>query len=371
MKIGILTYCNSYNYGAYLQAYNLCSKLNTYKNIEAELIDYSMRQELEIYKVRIHKNPLVTYEKYMKKIAFTKAKRDLCLSQYSVRTDDIETFRNAVYGKYDLIIAGSDQIWQVDGFRGAFNAYWLPGDYGCPKVSFAASGRTPFKNSPEEEFSKIRKAINEFEYVGVRDKATFSNVEGIIENAEKIHMNLDPSFLMQYLGDKAKGKRILKKHGVDIGRPTIAVMTENKDMVQILRRKLGGEFNYIGLFHRQKGAKNVLDVTPFEWVDVIAASDFMVTSYFHGTCYSIINKTPFHTIEMRYRNSESKLLDLLSVFGLENRFSENLKAAINSNDFWNEIRNRNIEWENTDRIIKNNNDEFNDFVSGISEMVRK
>ena len=153
MKIGILTYCNSYNYGAYLQAYNLCSKLNTYENIEAELIDYSMRQELEIYKVRIHKNPLVTYEKYMKKIAFTKAKKDLCLSQYSVRTDDIETFRNAVYGKYDLIIAGSDQIWQVDGFRGAFNAYWLPGDYGCPKVSFAASGRTPFKNAPEEEFS--------------------------------------------------------------------------------------------------------------------------------------------------------------------------------------------------------------------------
>ena len=79
MKIGILTYCNSYNYGAYLQAYNLCSKLNTYENIEAELIDYSMRQELEIYKVRIHKNPLVTYEKYMKKKAFTKAKKDLCL----------------------------------------------------------------------------------------------------------------------------------------------------------------------------------------------------------------------------------------------------------------------------------------------------
>ncbi len=51
-------------------------------------------------------------------------------------------------------------------------------------------------------------------------------------------MNLDPSFLMQYLGDKAKGKRILKKHGVDIGRPTIAVMTENNDMVQILRKKL-------------------------------------------------------------------------------------------------------------------------------------
>lgn len=371
MKIGILTYCNSYNYGAYLQAYNLCSKLNTYRNIEAELIDYSMRQELEIYKVRIHKNPFVTYEKYVKKVAFTNAKKDLGLSRYSIRTDDTEKFRTTIYGKYDLIIAGSDQIWQVDGFRGAFNAYWLPGDYGCPKVSFAASGRTPFKNAPDEELDKIRKAINEFEYVGVRDKATFSNVKGIIEDVEKIHMNLDPSFLMQYSGDKTNGKRILKKHGVDVERPIIAVMTENKDMVQILREKLGDGFNYVGLFHRQKGAKNVLDVTPFEWADVISAADFMITSYFHGTCYSIINKTPFHTIEMRYKNSESKLLDLLSAFGLEKRFSESLKSAIYSEDFWDEIRNRNMEWEKTGRIIEENNAVFDDFVSRISEMVSK
>lgn len=371
MKIGILTYCNSFNYGAYLQAYNLCSKLNTYENVEAELIDYSMEQELAIYKVRIHKNILVTFEKYMKKKAFAKAKKDLGLSQYSIRTDDLETFRKAIYGKYDLIIAGSDQIWQVDGFRGAYNAYWLPGDYGCPKISFAASGRTSFRNASDEDYDKIRKAINEFKYVGVRDKSTFSNVEGVIEDVGKVHMNLDPSFLMQYLGDKTKGRRILEKYGVNVDCPTIAVMTENKDMVHILRKKLGDGYNYIGLFHRQKKAKNILDITPFEWVDVISASDFMVTSYFHGTCFSIISRTPFHTIEMRYKNSESKLLDLLSVFGLEKRFSENLKAAIQSDDFWDEIRDRNMGWGKTERLIEENDNSFDDFVSKIRDMVGK
>lgn len=371
MKIGILTYCNSYNYGAYLQAYNLCSKLNTYKDIKAELIDYSMNQELSIYKVRIHKNLFVTYEKYLKKKAFTKARKDLELSQYSIRTDDIEKFREAVYGKYDLIIAGSDQIWQVDGFRGAYNAYWLPGDYGCPKISFAASGRTPFSMASDLDYNRIKDAINDFEYVGVRDKATFTNVESVINNIDKIHMNLDPSFLMQYIGDNSNGKKILEKHGVDLAYPTIAVMTENSNMAQILRNKFGNKFNYVGLFHRQKGSTNILDVTPLEWADVISASSFMVTSYFHGTCFSIINKTPFHTIEMRYKKSESKLLDLLNTFGLSKRFSENLDEAIHSSDFWQEINEKTMEWGMLEEIIEKNNKAFDEFVKMIRGVADK
>ena len=43
MKVGILTYHRSVNYGAYLQALALCKKLNCEQDISAEIIDFRMK----------------------------------------------------------------------------------------------------------------------------------------------------------------------------------------------------------------------------------------------------------------------------------------------------------------------------------------
>jgi len=371
MKIGILTYCNAYNYGAYLQAYNLSNKINKYEGISAELIDFSMPQELQNYKVRLHKNLLVTYEKIVKKKCFEKARRKLKLSDYCIRTGSNEEFRRLIYGKYDFIIAGSDQIWQVDGFRGAMTPYWLPGDYGCKKIAYAVSGRTPFKNATADAYKKIRDAINDFDYIGVRDHATYENVKSVIEDDRTIHRNLDPSFLMQYVGDKENGRRILLKHGLKLDRPVITVMAEDPNTVIKLKNRLKDTYTFVGLFHRQKQAKNILDVTSFEWADVIAAAQFMVTSYFHGTCFSIINNVPFHTIEMRYKRNESKLFDLLSEFDLTDRFSEKMEKALSSPTFWKQIEEDILDWTPIQNKIKENEKAFNEFVNTLKGISKK
>ncbi|MCD7893356.1 MAG: hypothetical protein LUG60_06600 [Erysipelotrichaceae bacterium] len=49
MKIGILTYVHAVNYGAVLQAYALCKRLNEENDIEAELIDFRMKKEIKYY----------------------------------------------------------------------------------------------------------------------------------------------------------------------------------------------------------------------------------------------------------------------------------------------------------------------------------
>ncbi|MCH5298561.1 MAG: polysaccharide pyruvyl transferase family protein [Ruminococcus sp.] len=365
MKIGILTYCNAYNYGAYLQAYNLCTKLKTYDGIEAELIDLRMPQEEENYAVKIHKNLFVTYDKWAKDVSFKRAAKDLPLSPYSIRTADIGEFKRQVEGKYDLLIAGSDQIWQVKGFRGSYNAYFLPGDYGCPKVAYAASGRQPFDSVDEATKKKICEAINDFSYVGVRDIATYNNVKSVLEDKEKLAYNLDPSFLLQYVGDAERGREILKRHRVPLDKPVIGIMTENTETGKKLKSRLGSRYTYIGLFHRQKGCSNLLKITPFEWADVIACCCFMISSYFHGTCYSLINHIPFHTVEMRYSKEESKLYGLLSDFKITERFSGSLDEAMSSQDFWNQIETRDMDYTGISKIIEEYNEQFDSFVSMI------
>ena len=50
MKVGILTFHRSVNYGAYLQALALCKKLNCEQDISAEIIDFRMKCDERHYK---------------------------------------------------------------------------------------------------------------------------------------------------------------------------------------------------------------------------------------------------------------------------------------------------------------------------------
>ena len=50
MKIGILTYHASHNYGAFLQAYGLCELLIEKTGNDVEIINFNMPQSEEFYK---------------------------------------------------------------------------------------------------------------------------------------------------------------------------------------------------------------------------------------------------------------------------------------------------------------------------------
>ena len=133
MKIGILTYHRAKNYGAYLQAYGLCSRLNEEKDITAEVIDFHMKKEVAAYRIDASvKFRIRHFRKYcfLKKLyeTFEKSLRDLPLSQEYCCSDDVEDLRKLVEGKYDVIIAGSDEIFKTDGIRGFPNPYWLEGN---------------------------------------------------------------------------------------------------------------------------------------------------------------------------------------------------------------------------------------------------
>lgn len=336
MKIGILTYHRSNNYGAFLQAYALCQRLNQENWIEAEIIDFRMKIEKKEYNPFLkYKNPKKLLFALKQDKAFKKDIRRAKLSSRMVVSDSNEDFREMVYAKYDVIIAGSDEIWKINSFRGFPTPYWLIGDLGCKKIGYAISARTSFSKLDDRNLEIVKKAINEFELIGVRDRKTFDEVSKYLENNKKVRYCCDPSFIYDFKADVNNGKKILRdRYNISNDKKCVGVMIKSQEVVSWLKYSFGDKIEVISLFEWNNGVVKTPELTPFEWIDVLASLDFMITSYFHGMCFSIINNVPFVAIEVRAQSDdESKLYDFLNRMDIKDRYYLGVDEAIRSTKF--------------------------------------
>ncbi len=332
MKVGILTYHGAHNYGAYLQACALCNRLNREEGISAEIIDYRSGKEVRRYDARhfslkkklyqllhgtyfFNQRLSASFERAMKHPA-------MILSRDSLVGDSIEAFTSFVDGKYDVIVVGSDEVWKVNNYRGFPTPYWLFGDLHCRKLSYAASARVQFRDALDAaSCDRIREALSDFEYIGVRDEFTMREVAGVLGDPGNIHLCCDPSFILDFdVPESDVLKRIEHKKGFRPGLKTVLVMLDNEEAAQYVKTGLGDKYNLISVFEPHKGFINCPDVDPFDWLFLIQNVDFVIASFFHAICFSIINNRPF--LAVGTKGKKSKLTELLDTPSLKKRYVE-------------------------------------------------
>ncbi|MDO5702495.1 MAG: polysaccharide pyruvyl transferase family protein [Lachnospiraceae bacterium] len=330
MKIGILTYHRAVNYGAYLQACALCGRLGEESGIDAEIIDFRMNKEVRRYDVRTYtlkqklariKNGTYFFEKE-KYASFMSAWNDPVMkkSAESMVSDSIDDFAAFVRGKYDVIVAGSDEVWKVNNFRGFPSPYFLPGDLGCRKFSYAASARVKFDEVlSAEDHERLRGYLSDFEWIGVRDAYTGDEVEKVLGSGSKVHMCCDPTFLYDFkVPDMGTEDLLMSMKGYDPKKKTVMVMIDSKEEAEALRRGAGDRYNLVSVFHRHKGYINISGLTPMGWLSLIDRSDMVAASFFHAVCFSIIRNRPF--VAIGTRGKKSKLEELLTDERLRARY---------------------------------------------------
>lgn len=325
MKIGILTYHLSHNYGAFLQAYALLTRLkNELSDDDIEIIDFNMKTAEKYYKkVILSENRFCTVFYNLKRYKnFKNYVKLLPCGIIKACSDSISDFQEMVKNQYDIIIAGSDEIWRLTGRRGFPNPYWLPGNLGCIKMSYAASSRSDFSSLDHEKFKQLKQFLDDFYYIGVRDASTYENVIRVVEDKTKVHINCDPTLAFPFEYNRKKGQKLLQdKFHIDQSRCTVGFMIADSNTVKLVKKSLGREYNYVSLFQKHRGTRSNPDITPFEWIDVISALDFFIVSFFHGICFAINTGIPFAAFEKNRKNIDgSKISDLLKRTGLENRF---------------------------------------------------
>lgn len=351
VKIGILTFHKSINYGAYLQCYSLSNALiKAFPEADVEVIDYCPQYEIDKYEPSIHnfifgsqynkqsfkmvlKNvvklilmPTLLSKKKKQYRAFVKAQDELSLSSKKWRTDDYEAFFQDIENEYDIIIVGSDAVWENLVFSFP-SAYFVTDKVNAHKMSYAAcSGRVVYTKLSEFEAEYMKNVFEGFDYIGVRDEATNSLVSSLVPE-KTIYHNCDPTIFLDLISDskfaKEKVKNKLIAAGIDLNKPIIGIMGGDQ-MGKLVRDLFGNEYQIVAVYYQNRYADVYLaDLTPFEWAVVFSFFKLTFTRFFHGTIFSLKNGTPTVSID-DWRTSDfgqaSKLKDLLERLNLQNHY---------------------------------------------------
>lgn len=404
-NIGILTYHRSINYGAFMQCYSLATRLQEdFPNDHVEVIDYlsekvylgyrpSLNNYLKLCKERTGlrakgrtiKELVLYLLKKQKNTAhtslaslFESSTERLPLSSEYIVTDSTEIMFNKIAGKYDILIVGSDAVWNWV-LRGFPNPYFLNRPNLAPvKMSYSASSYgQEYLDLSDEKKRYIREAWRDFKYLGVRDIATEQFVSFIDPELKPTH-NCDPTVFLDlsiFRNCVDRVKKEMQEQGVDFSKPIVGIMGLD-DLGSHVRKVIGEETQLVAIFKKNTYADFYLgEMTPFEWSVAFSLFSVTFTHYFHGNLLSLKNGTPTiiieHASEYNKRHN-SKIRDLMGRLDLLNHcfymedydFSEvkSLYQSILAD-------NKNLLSKRIDAALKKEAETYLDFKLNLSEFI--
>jgi len=201
MKIGILTFFESENYGTVLQAYGLQHYLQSMGH-QAELIhikrcvqvasapeaarQYSLLQRVLIKAVTLcHKKDLPEKSK-----AFTRFRKDyMQIAPHYYETEE-DLLENGP--EYDLYLSGGDQIWNP--YHKVFSTRYMF-DFlrsNEPRIAYGSSfGISELKDKQIQE--KMQPLLEKYTAIGIRENSGVQILEQMGVRAQKV---VDPVFLI-------------------------------------------------------------------------------------------------------------------------------------------------------------------------------
>lgn len=314
-KVGILTFHRANNYGAVLQTYALCSILNNFSDINAEIIDYKCS---EIEKSReCHFNVSKKIKRNIKEIVkffFRKRKNEkfskwtkqyLILSATVFDRTNIQTSNS----KYNIFVSGSDQVWNNTCTNFDYT-YFL--DFVNEKnksCSYAASMGT-YEFLPQET-SEISNCLKKFSKLSVREKTTVSEIASM--SSANVILTLDPVALIDNKGwGKIMSKRLFRAD-------YIFVYTVSDEVNVISCAQEYAKIHNCKLINNKTSVNFFAHCSPSDFLSWIYHAKYIFTNSFHGTMFSILfNKDFMADIELKNKQlKNNRIVELLKITNLE------------------------------------------------------
>lgn len=335
LKAGIITFASAHNYGAILQAYAMQNYLEKL-GIEANIINFRPKEidnVYKLYKIKKSKFKVVRIIKKAHKIAVTKLKYRWKIEKYNNFEEFInnklnitEEYKNLkqiqnAYLDYDILIAGSDQIWNTDLTKKFQPAYFLEfGKKDAIKISYAASlGRDEL--DPKYVLF-YRRYLKNFDYITVREKSMIPLLQDLTE--KEIKQVVDPTLLLEKkdydeikIDSKYKGQKYIYVHfiGKDPKVIEIADYISNLLDIPILHNLPTKTFDNELDYHYNEKIGQI--------IDVVENAQMVISNSFHLTILSIMYEKQFITVPHSKRPERMK--NLLEDLELENNLVEDVR----------------------------------------------
>ncbi len=353
MKLGIMTWFRYRNYGTALQVTALSEVL---KSIGAEpyvidyipcrvfrsIPDYSLSGIFRKLIKTTSSNGRFFLNEEKEQLFDNFIKRHLKITEKCEDLSDLENLNRY----YDGFICGSDQIWSPLVFNSHFFLDFVKN--GSKKIAYSPSLGVKRIDDIYAKY-ETKKLLADFKYLSVREKAGKKIVENL--TSKKTELVLDPTLLLTkhqweaLLGLKSK-----------VGKPYMFVymLGQNEkhwEDIYTIANQLGLEVKIIPVFDVDLSRPGCVEfaVGPNEFLDLLYNASYVCTDSYHGLLFSVNFKKDF-TIFRRFKNNDTKnqnsrVLNLLETFGLEDRLVKEkhtlkkVKAKINYDRIENIIEN--------------------------------
>lgn len=324
-KIGIVTIHTDFNYGAVLQAY-ATEKFIELNGYDVEIIDYEnphiSEQSKLVYKqgnkIRGYLITLVRNTIFGRYRYFKMATKDLDLwrkksnRKYSSLGDLSET-------DYDVLIAGSDQIWNPEISQGLDPAFFL--QFGNPqkRISVATSLGSYVLKDSEKKY--VQTALNTFSDISVREKFAKTQIIGLVNKDVKVL--LDPTFLLskkewwETLAKNSKYAEIKSKYILTY------FVGSNKGKYRSSVADYAGKLNLpvwtiqYSNYTWKESTKKILGASIVDFVALIGNAALVITDSYHGVAFSVNMEKNF--VALTNDANPVRVRELLQTLNLEER----------------------------------------------------
>ena len=339
MKTGLVTFYHIHHYGALLQAAATQRAVESLGG-DCEIIDYYVNQNNDLFRApaglgpaaadahtALHYKPLKT--RYARFEDFSR--RQLRISPH--RFESFEELRSAEL-PYDLILSGSDQIWNPTIFPdGRFDPVFFGAFSDRRKIAYAPSFGVP--RIPDGMEAELRGYLEQFSHLSVRESQGAAIVRRVA--GREPALVLDPTLLptredWAAMAAEHAGKDYILCYCISPPGPLAPYIRRLAEETGLPVVQLCGTRRKV-----HPKAKCVLDAGPAEFLALFRDASFVCTNSFHGTVFSVQFQKPFFTAvsprELAAPET-SRTFSLLSRLGLTERIvgkgdSAGLNAAVN------------------------------------------
>lgn len=310
MRVGILTFHDIYNPGAFLQTMGTMTLLRSMGH-DPVIIDYTApSHRFNLPRILLHSwkiwfRPRVIFELAGRSRAFKKAQGTLL-----PMTPFLETHGDVSTQKFDAVLIGADVVWDyVQAHLGKDPVYFGAHLNAAKKISFAAScGNVSSDQTPPPY---VVDGLGSLSAISVRDVNTQQVVKKYARRDSVIIC--DPAFHLdsaEWAVPPARKDRYILVYAM----PQF-VSDELISQAKDYARRNG--LKTVAVCYRQKWTdENHICIGPMEWLGYIQNAAAVVTNTFHGTVFSVKAGVPFvSSLNDAIRLKAATMIDKLGIQG--------------------------------------------------------
>lgn len=336
MRVGIITFHCSYNFGSALQAQALEQAITNLDH-ESLIIDYRSENYYLNYKIVNPEHPRTTTKRLLHFGSFMRREKSFeSFFEKNYRmTERVYTYRHEgrldeLSGQFDCFVCGSDQIWNLDATRGVVGPFFLSFAGDKRRVAYAPSlAHTSFK--PEYfDRKKVASLLEKFDAISVREPETVGIFQPLVD--KRIEVAVDPTML---LGTESYASMVAETP-VDGPYVFVYLLRECPELAESAAALAEREDSHVVYVSDSDlpipGATNLFGIGPDQFVSLVAHADAVLTNSFHATVFSTKFHTPFRAFVAD--ESSSRIRDLLENLGLEGCMSNTVDSSMPGEQDW-------------------------------------